>query len=405
MAGVVMREDDPVAALHPLVVELATSFRATAAFVSHGASLRPHGNLEASQCAAITAWLETTAPGGFAAHSATAELPIELRAQLGHYCGLLAVRFDPAQAGWIVLLRPEQVETVDWGGKPIKEYRHGPLGPRLTPRGSFELWREIVRDTAEPWSPNELEVARLLADELARAFSVRASELARAKDRLLAVLGHDLRNPLQTIAMSAQVLSRGHRVQDMGSRIQSASSRMERLISQVLDFSQLQSGMGLGFNRRPVDVAALVAELVSDERLSWSGTSYELTGESQLVAEVDPDRMAQFVGNLLTNARQHGKSGHPIRVEVRQDAGSFCISVANAADPIPEAKADQLFVPFKRESMQNRSNPGGMGLGLYIASEIARGHGGHLTYRHEGAHAVFRACLPLAVSQAAQPSN
>ncbi|WYX51474.1 GAF domain-containing protein [Achromobacter xylosoxidans] len=79
----------------------------------------------------------------------------ELQTDLVPYAGLMACKFDPMNNGWLVWLRREQIETVIWGGKPEKQYAVGTLGPRLTPRGSFEAWREVMRDTSAPgWPPN-----------------------------------------------------------------------------------------------------------------------------------------------------------------------------------------------------------------------------------------------------------
>jgi signal transduction histidine kinase len=112
------------------------------------------------------------------------------------------------------------------------------------------------------------------------------------------------------------------------------------------------------------------------------------------MARFDPDRMAQVVSNLLSNARNHGVSGEPIWVRMADDAGCATLSVANLAPPIAQAQLGTLFDAFKPESVGNVRNPDGLGLGLYIASEVAKGHGGTLDYSHDGSRVTFTLTLP-----------
>ncbi|GEM_PF-5218135 len=110
---------------------------------------------------------------------------------------------------------------------------------------------------------------------------------------------------------------------------------------------------------------------------------------------MDADRIAQVVVNLISNARHHGLPGHPVRVSATAlPDGGVAIEVRNVAAPIPEAVAKNLFSPFKATSAGNARNRSGMGLGLYIAHEIVKGHGGEIAYAHEDDHVVFSVRLP-----------
>jgi len=399
IAGQMLHAEDALSALAPFGAELATMLEAHAVLVAESGRVVHHGDLPARALAPLVAWLDGQAPqaeaGMLALHS-HAQLPPELAQQLAGWCGVLALRFDPVSSGWLVLLRREQIETIAWGGRPEKNYVSGPLGPRLTPRGSFDVWRETVRGTAVPWSPSDLEIARQLLDELARASAARHAELSRARNQLLAVLGHDLRNPLQTISMTAHVLERGADGVKMGQRLQTASTRMQRLIAQVLDMSRLQSGLGLGFSFQPTDLAALVDGVTEDLALAHPESVFVKDLQAPLQAQADADRLAQLLGNLLSNARHHGAPGLPVTVSLRREGEEAVLEVANHADPIPEDAMAQLFTPYKRQSLNNARNKGGLGLGLYIAREIARGHGGTLDYRHAAPQVVFSVRLPLA---------
>ncbi|RYF43651.1 MAG: GAF domain-containing protein [Comamonadaceae bacterium] len=397
IVGQMLHAEDALSALAQLAPELAGLLDAGAVLVADGVRQIHHGGLPAAAPGPLVEWLETQAgraEGDLLAMHSLDGLPAPLAQALGSWCGILALRFDPVGPGWLVLLRREQVETIAWGGRPERNYLNGPLGPRLTPRGSFEVWRETVRGTAVPWSTGDLEIARQQLEELARASALRQAELSRARDQLLAVLGHDLRNPLQTISMTAHVLERGADGVKMGQRLQSASSRMQRLIAQVLDMSRLQSGLGLGFNIQPMDLVVVVNNIVEDLALAHPDSRFATDFPATLVVPSDGDRMAQLLGNLLSNARHHGEPGHPVAVSLRQEAGEVVLEVANHATPIAEDALAQLFTPFKRQSLNNPRNKAGLGLGLYIAREIARGHGGTLDYRFDAPQVVFSVRFP-----------
>ncbi|RYY72129.1 MAG: histidine kinase, partial [Comamonadaceae bacterium] len=388
--------DDALSALAPSAGELAGMLDAEAVIMAEGGRVAVHGAIDEAQARPLLQWLETTPlQAGLLALHARADMPPEVVAALGNWCGVLALRHDEVAAGWLVALRREQVETIAWGGRPEKHYVNGPLGPRLTPRGSFAEWRETVRDTAVPWSATDIEIGRQLLDELGRASAARHAELGRARNQMLAVLGHDLRTPLQTISVTSHILGRDAGTAKMGERLQNATGRMQRLVGEVLDMSRLQSGLGLGFVLREIDVAALVETLVDEVRATYAGVTVLLESPPSLPAEADPDRLAQVVGNLLSNARHHGAAGTPVRLELARADGDVVLTVANAAPPIAPEVVAQLFSPYKRQSLGNERNKGGLGLGLYIAQEIARGHGGTLVYAWRDPEVVFTMRWPV----------
>ncbi|AEG93998.1 GAF domain-containing protein [Ramlibacter tataouinensis] len=392
-----LHAEDSLAALLPLVPALAHEFSAQAVVLLEGEELSVHGAAPAQAVRALLGHLDATLPseaGELIARDSLQGVPPALAQPLGAWCGLLALRFDRDAPAWLALLRREQVETVAWAGPPEKIYTSGPLGPRLTPRGSFETWREEVRGKAVPWSAADLEMARELQGELARAVGARHAELSRARDQMLAVLGHDLRTPLQTISMAAHGLARGADASALGHRIQRSSTRMQRLIAQVLDTSRLQAGLGLGFSFAPVDVPQLAHDIADDELLAHPGLAIERDIAPAFTAPADADRLAQLLGNLLSNARHHGEPDRPIVLVVRREGGEVVLQVRNQAPPIPPALTGRLFAPFKRQSLGNDRNRTGLGLGLYIAREIARGHGGTLVYEYHAPWVVFTARWP-----------
>lgn len=394
-----LHDDDPVPTLVAMSAALGTAFEADAVIVAQEAKLHVHGGLPRDLGMRIAQWFASRAdaPGAVIAMSSLAELPPELAADCGIWCGLLALRFDDAAHGWLVLVRKEQIETIRWGGKPDKEYTSGPLGPRLTPRGSFDVWKEVVSGTAVPWTAPQVEFARQLRDELARAGAARIAEVHRARTQLLAMLGHDLRDPLQSISMAARVLETGagENGNRLGQRIQSSSSRMARLISQVLDAARLQTGAGLTMERVDTDVVRLIDDLLDEARIAYPGVTLRQDVPATLQAEVDGDRIAQLFSNLMSNARHHGQAGAPIDVRLSAENGEVCFEVRNTAEPIAADLIPNLFSAFKRHGTSNVRNKTGLGLGLHIAQAIAVGHDGSLDYRYEDGQVVFSACFPV----------
>jgi light-regulated signal transduction histidine kinase (bacteriophytochrome) len=389
----VTHSDDALRAIQPFAAELCSLFAAHGLVISEGTETCVHGGVDAQAGADLVRWLAAhDAPGSVVAVSSQSAMAPALAAVLGTWAGFLALRSGD---GWLVLLRREQIETVEWGGRPMKAYTPGPNGPRLTPRGSFDVWRETVRGSSVPWSDTERELAASLSAELQRACAARQTQMAAARDQMLAVLGHDLRGPLQTIAMASQLLERGGDSQKISRHISRSSSQMARLITDVLDVSRLRSGLGLGVQPAPVDLAALLQDVVKESRIAHPGVEVLFVGPASLVAPADPDRVRQLLDNLLGNARNHGEPGRPIRLDLRQDGGAAEIAVANHGSEIPPEVARDLFNPYKRQSVGNPRNRGGLGLGLYIASEIAQAHGGSLDYAWQPPCVVFTCRLPL----------
>lgn len=343
---------------------------------------------------ALAEWLKSRREDLFVTQELGSAAP-ELASQLDGSAGLLAVRFHREQGGWLLWFRPEETETVRWAGNPEKTYSEGPLGPRLNPRGSFSEWRETVRGKSAPFRQHELEVASAFRLDLQQVALGKLSELERARDVMLAALGHDLRTPLSAISMAATLLRGGHDgSQDLGVRIGRSSGRMQRLIDQMLDLSRIQAGLGLGLELKPDDLSVLVRHAVDEARLGFPGTELELSSVDAAPALFDSDRMGQVVSNLLSNARHHGKLGRPIKVALSARNDEVVLAVTNEGGPIPPETRAGIFQPFKVESLKHRANRSGLGLGLYIVHEIVKSHAGRIEIEDGGGAVTFRVFVP-----------
>jgi signal transduction histidine kinase len=214
------------------------------------------------------------------------------------------------------------------------------------------------------------------------------------REEFIAVLGHDLRNPLSSIQAGAQVLQRvplDERGSKMLDIIQKSVGRMAGLIEDVMDFARARLGAGLPLRRSADQLLRPTLEQVIAE-LRTASPARKIEAHLDFVDPVNCDRarVAQLLSNLLGNALTHGSPDAPVSVSASSDNGTFELSVANAGAPIAEATIERLFQPFTRAT--SGPDQKGLGLGLYIASQIARAHGGtlHVTSTPERTCFTFR---------------
>ncbi|HMF60149.1 MAG TPA: GAF domain-containing sensor histidine kinase, partial [Vicinamibacterales bacterium] len=217
---------------------------------------------------------------------------------------------------------------------------------------------------------------------------VDAEREARLREQFIAVLGHDLRNPLASIKAGTELL--GKRVGDPRETLrlmQGSVSRMSALIDDIMDFARGRLGNGIEIGRSDVLLAPLLRQVIDELRGTASGREIvaDLTVDTPI--HCDAGRVGQLFSNLLANALTHGTADTPVRVSAHVADGWFELSLSNSGPPIPPAALERLFQPFFRG--EARSSQQGLGLGLYIAFEIARAHGGILTARSSPERTTF----------------
>jgi signal transduction histidine kinase len=252
--------------------------------------------------------------------------------------------------------------------------------------GMFKLFAELIATHLEA-------VDRLAASE-ARLLSER--ETSELREQFIAVLGHDLRNPLASIAAGTKMLAREGSKAATGEILglmQKSVARMSALIDNVLDFARGRLGSGITLKRSPQSLQPVLNQVIAELRASSPerkiATNFDLTQ----AVNCDGGRIAQLFSNLLGNSVTHGTAARPIQVQARTHDGAFELSVANSGQPIPAEAMDRLFQPFYRVSAQEA--PQGLGLGLYIASEIARAHGGSIDVTSSPQETRFTFRMPL----------
>ena len=251
----------------------------------------------------------------------------------------------------------------------------------------FELFAELIGSQLDAQASVARSEAALLSER----------ETSELRDQFIAVMGHDLRNPLAAIDASAQLLAKGQpaeRANFILGQMQSSVERMAGLIDNVMDFARGRLGGGFAVDLQPdAPVAAALEQVIAELRVARPERAIESDLELAAPIRADARRIAQLFSNLLANALDHGSPGRPVRVSARTEPGRFELSVAYGGKAIPSESQRRLFQPFTRSS--SRPHQEGLGLGLYIAAQIAAAHGGTMRVTSDAAETVFTFSMPL----------
>ena len=202
--------------------------------------------------------------------------------------------------------------------------------------GMFKLFSELIA--------THLEAADRLAVTEARLLSER--ETSELREQFIAVLGHDLRNPLASIAAGTRMLTKEDQKEPAGEILglmQKSVARMSALIDNVLDFARGRLGSGITLKRSPQSLEPVLNQVIAELRAGSPGRKIETTFDLTRAVDCDGGRIAQLLSNLLGNAVTHGAAERPIRVHATTQDGKFELSVANAGEPIPSEAMERLF--------------------------------------------------------------
>jgi signal transduction histidine kinase len=254
--------------------------------------------------------------------------------------------------------------------------------------GTFKLFAELIG----------MHLASQERMALAQAALLNEQETAQLRDQFMAVLGHDLRNPLNAIQSGVQLLEMITPPQNADAvetleMIQRSVTRMAGLIGNVLDFARGRLGGGIPVQRiAATNLAATLEQIITELQSAWPTRTIQRDIAIAQPVTCDAARIGQMLSNLLGNALTHGDPASAISVRADSDATRFELSVTNRGETIPPHVIEQMFLPFSRGS----AKPGqqGLGLGLYIASEIARAHQGTLKVTSADGETCFTFRMP-----------
>jgi PAS domain S-box-containing protein len=225
-------------------------------------------------------------------------------------------------------------------------------------------------------------------------------ELEELRAEWASIVAHDLRQPLQSVSLSAQSLARETRDPNLRKyieRIRSEAERLNRMVGDLMDVSRLEAHR-LELARRPIDLTALVRECVDRMALEAPDRPFDVAVEGD-VPEVcaDPDRIAQVLDNLLTNGIKYGKPGTSIGVTIEWVDNHVAVAVSSIGEPIAQEDLPRIFERFHRTAAAKRGGAKGAGLGLYITHSLVEAHGGRITAESTRAGTTtFRFTLPVA---------
>lgn len=245
------------------------------------------------------------------------------------------------------------------------DFLHKPIEPHVL-RSKVGVFMELHRQRLR------------LADELRER-----TEALRLSQMFMAVLGHDLRSPLNTMVMGANLLNAPlapDRLAHVAELITTCGQRMKRMIADLLDVARSRVGGGIPVQPRREDLRELAEKITAEQRLLYPTRTLLLECEGDLVGDWDPDRLAQVLTNLAGNALEHGGDKDPVRVQLDGNLQDDVVLRFSNAGAIPPDVLEHLFDPF-HGAQRPRGRDDGLGLGLYIADRIVFAHRGSIAVR------------------------
>ncbi|WP_408891139.1 ATP-binding protein [Myxococcus faecalis] len=245
----------------------------------------------------------------------------------------------------------------------------------------------------------------VIAHELSEQKRQEAETRRRAEfeQQLIGIVSHDLRNPLSAIQLGASVLARREELSERNLRsvlrIQASAERAVRMTHDLLDFTQVRLGGGLPIHRRPVDLHELSQQVIEELQMGHPERELRVESDGDAFGEWDSDRIAQVLGNLVSNALQYSPASSRVTVRVQGEAPRVVLSVHNEGPPIPDDARERLFRPLQRARTADSNTGRSIGLGLFIVKHIVESHGGTVDVTsQDGQGTTFIAVLPRLAS-------
>ena len=241
-------------------------------------------------------------------------------------------------------------------------------------------------------------------EALTESISFFHSQVEQARNLLLGMLGHDLRSPLQSIQMTATYLSAlnaGTEVSSAAVRLINSGSRMKALLDDLVDFNRSKLGVGIKIRPTSIDAASVLTDEINLLRAAHPTRrlDLEVTGDTHGVW--DAMRLRQVIANLVVNAVKYGDEDAPIQIVLKSDGDALCFVVSNRGRAIEQSALKTIFEPLKQSiARETKDSSGSLGLGLFIAREIAQAHGGDIQVRSDATQTAFEVLLPRAPQHA-----
>jgi signal transduction histidine kinase len=243
--------------------------------------------------------------------------------------------------------------------------------------GTAARQRDIARRERDQARRERDDTASQLGAARAEVDILKAAEEVR--ELFIGVLAHDLTNPLTAILSTADLILRRGSLPDIEykatARIASGAARALRMIDQLLDFTRSRLGGGLPIHRGAADLARICRQMLDEIQSAHPDRVLLLKATGNCSGTWDADRLAQLVGNLVSNAIDHGDADTPVRTRAIDEGDIVVLEVSNRGAPIPPELLPTVFEAFRRRTTGSKPSHG-LGLGLFIAQQIAQAHSG-----------------------------
>ena len=245
-----------------------------------------------------------------------------------------------------------------------------------------------------------LEVLRSNAEE------ADLREVAEFRERLIGVIGHDLRSPLNAVLMAAGLLASGGRLPEaeakLAGRILDGGRRMKRIISALMEFTRARLGGGFELNAAQMDLGSLCEQIAAELRLGASA-SVNVNVNGDVAGTWDEARLGEVISNVAGNAVEHGDPGTAVDIDVSGAGDAVTIAITNRGPTIDPESMREIFEPFKQAPAARQR--GHFGLGLFIAQQVVLAHGGSMAVESARGATTFTMRIPRVCGSRTLPDH
>ena len=249
----------------------------------------------------------------------------------------------------------------------------------------LRLWLPTVKDMTEATADEMVRFNEAIDQALAESVVTYSARADHMRELFLAILGHDLRAPLSSMSIAGELLTGAHvkpeQVTDIGRRVKRGSRLMSKMVEDLIGYTRTQLGAGMPTVLLESDLGDILQAALDDATATHPETCFETETHGSLTGQFDGVRMQQLLTNLLVNAAQYGSREVPVRIVVRSDAEQVLIEVINDGPVIPTESLELIFSPLiQLPGVEEDARPRtSLGLGLFVAREIALAHGGGIS--------------------------
>jgi signal transduction histidine kinase len=266
----------------------------------------------------------------------------------------------------------------------------------------LRLWMPQIKQATEQTSNDTLRFNEAIDQALSKSAITFSEQTERTRDTFLAILGHDLRSPLATMAMAGDYLTRPELGTDgtlqIGARVKRSAATMTAMVHDLLEYARTQLGRGIPLALNLADMKDICQAAVEDASAAHTDCAFELKTSGELHGNFDGPRLQQVFSNLLNNAAQYRGKEHSVTIVAQSDPNAVMVQVKNRGPVIPPESLKAIFDPLVQlsvDAQQQGRPPTSLGLGLFIAREITVAHGGTITAESsEDSGTVFTVTLP-----------